>query len=99
MFKIEISTLNDAFDAYPAEEVARILRALADKLDRDPNLPGHVALHDVNGNRVGFATNWTAPRDESPEGWRVADTSTDDNDECRNCDGAGCRHCDRDASY
>ena len=55
MLRIEIGTDNAAFADHAPSEVARILRALADKLDHCHGLPAHAPLHDVNGNRVGFA--------------------------------------------
>ena len=57
MIKITINTDNDAFDDGDngASEVARILRALADRLAENGivALPCH--LRDINGNRVGYA--------------------------------------------
>ena len=61
MFRIEIQTDNAAFDDHAPSEVARILRALAIKLDHCHGLPAHCPLHDVNGNKVGFA------QEERPE--------------------------------
>ena len=61
MLRIEIGTDNAAFADHAPSEVARILRALADKLDHCHGLPAHAPLHDVNGNRVGFA------QEEPPE--------------------------------
>ena len=55
MFRIEIRTDNAAFADHATSEVARILRALADKLDLMHGLPAHCTLYDLNGNRVGFA--------------------------------------------
>ena len=81
MFRSGIETGNAAFADHAPSEVARILRALADKVEHCHGLPSYAPLHDANGNRVGFA------QEEADES------------ECRNCDGAGCRHCDRDASY
>jgi hypothetical protein len=64
MFKIEIETDNAAFADHAPSEVARILRALADKLDYCHRLPAHVPLHDLNGNKVGFAQEET----DEPDG-------------------------------
>ena len=55
MFKIEIETDKAAFADHAPSEVARILRALAGKLDYYPGLSARVLLYDVNGNKVGFA--------------------------------------------
>lgn len=57
MVKIEIATDNDAFgetDDERGAEVARILRALADRFAReaDPRAVPTI-LRDTNGNRVG----------------------------------------------
>jgi hypothetical protein len=63
---------NAAFEDAPSVEAARILRELADRLDggrrRDyssphPHFsPGHdQALHDINGNEVGFAVVKASP--------------------------------------
>jgi hypothetical protein len=50
MFKLEISTANDAFAESMHHEVARILREIADKVERGP--PSGTC-RDANGNRVG----------------------------------------------
>jgi hypothetical protein len=55
MFKIEIETDNAAFADHAPGEVARILRALADKLDFCHSLPSYAPLYDLNGNKAGFA--------------------------------------------
>jgi len=54
MFTLKINTDNAAFEDDPTAEVARILRALADRLvcaSPDESYP----LRDVNGNKVGEA--------------------------------------------
>jgi hypothetical protein len=53
--KIVINMENAAFEDKPAFEVARILRALAQRIDDAESLEGHVVL-DTNGNRVGAVT-------------------------------------------
>jgi hypothetical protein len=57
MFKLEIETVNAAFDDEPASEIARILRELAGKMEREgaPARGYSWTLWDVNGNRVGRA--------------------------------------------
>lgn len=53
-FLLEINTANAAFTDDPTAEVARILRALADRLtgaSPDEDYP----LRDLNGNHVGEA--------------------------------------------
>ena len=53
-FSLRITCDNAAFGGDPNAEVARILRALADRLEGaspDEDYP----LRDVNGNRVGRA--------------------------------------------
>jgi len=53
MFQINLNTDNDAFTD-PTREVARILRALADRLEGAS--PGEdYPLRDINGNKVGQA--------------------------------------------
>jgi len=53
MFKIQFSTENAAFEGGDLmSECARILREIADNLERGRESGG---VHDVNGNRVG---NW-----------------------------------------
>lgn len=51
-FTLEIACDNAAFEDDATEEIARILRELADDLDA-----GHstAVLRDANGNRVGLA--------------------------------------------
>ena len=51
---ITIKTSNAAFDDGPATEIARILRGLADRLERDGIPPN--TLFDANGNRCGAIT-------------------------------------------
>jgi len=56
--KLDISTDNAAFeDEYLRREVARILRALADKVASGAmNLGEPVNVRDINGNTVGTFT-------------------------------------------
>jgi len=53
---IEINMTNDAFVNFRDAETARILRNLATRIDGHPHFsPGHdYALHDINGNEVGY---------------------------------------------
>lgn len=51
-FKVHINCGNDAFATAPEEEVARILRKLADQIEQ--GFTG-CYLTDYNGNTVGFA--------------------------------------------
>lgn len=53
--KIEIETENAAFDGYPAAEIARILRAMADDFE-ERGEPGANAMRDINGNTVAKVT-------------------------------------------
>ena len=64
-FKLNLTCDNDAFEPTDAEcdgEVARILRELADRVERgELDLPVGMrvntkVLHDINGNDVGRAT-------------------------------------------
>lgn len=59
-YTVTIEMDNAAFEDAPGEEVARILRALADLEDGHPHFaPGHEqALLDANGNEVGTADVW-----------------------------------------
>lgn len=72
MFALKMETDNAAFDDGGAgAECARILRAVADRLEG-----GHEdgVLHDLNGNRVGV---WSL---ELPD-----DDDDDDEDGCQTC--------------
>lgn len=52
-FSCEIKSNNAAFTDAPGDELARILRALADRIESGAE--GHFVLRDVNGNKVGEA--------------------------------------------
>jgi len=52
MVRIEFSTDNAAFE-YPFEEIARILRQLADAAEHGI---GHRIIKDINGNTIGSYT-------------------------------------------
>ena len=59
MLKIRIKTDNQAFDQ-EGQEVARILRNLADKLEHlDELQESQLPLRDLNGNTVGYYQTWT----------------------------------------
>ena len=59
MLKIRIKTDNQAFDQ-EGQEVARILRDLADKLEHLNELQeSQLPLRDLNGNTVGYYQTWT----------------------------------------
>ena len=54
-FEVVFSTDNAAFVAFPDEEISRILREIADRIEvqgMGANEP--VRVRDINGNRVGF---------------------------------------------
>jgi len=55
---IKIDANNAAFEDDASQEVARILRDLAKRIEGHPHFgPGHdQALRDVNGNEVGYLT-------------------------------------------
>lgn len=56
MFTVTIDTDNEAFQGYdhgPGPEVARILRAIADKLEFRDGYDKHQTVFDANGNDVG----------------------------------------------
>jgi predicted deacylase len=50
MFTLHFETGNAAFEDAPETEIARILRAVADRIDAGEHL---AKIHDVNGNRIG----------------------------------------------
>lgn len=55
-FTLYVRTDNSAFDetTTPAHEVARILREIADTIEKDESIPWHfVTIRDINGNDVG----------------------------------------------
>jgi hypothetical protein len=56
-FRLQFATTNSAFEgAARPLEIARILRALADKIEAEGVEPNaHTLLHDCNGNGVGSA--------------------------------------------
>lgn len=58
MFKLEIETGNAAFDDGGAQhEIARILRDVADRVERAGAPPwGRGLCCDINGNKVGHFT-------------------------------------------
>ena len=59
MLKLKIETDNQAFDQ-EGQEVARILRGLADRLENLDKLQEcQLPLRDLNGNTVGYYQTWT----------------------------------------
>ena len=61
MLKVKINTENQAFDQ-EGQEVARILRDLADRLENLDKLQEcQLPLRDLNGNTVGYYQTWTQP--------------------------------------
>lgn len=58
MFTVTIKTDNDAFDGSRAkrEEIARILRNLAVRVEGSSEVFHACKLFDINGNTVGSAT-------------------------------------------
>ena len=60
MLKLKINTENAAFDQAEGQEVARILRGLADRLENLDKLQEcQLPLRDLNGNTVGYYQTWT----------------------------------------
>lgn len=51
MFTLQISTDGSAFEGFSGNEVARILRALAKKVESGEEVDG--SIFDLNGNRCG----------------------------------------------
>ena len=59
MLKLKINTENAAFDQ-EGQEVARILRDLADRLENLDKLQEcQLPLRDINGNTGGYYQTWT----------------------------------------
>ena len=59
MLKLKINSDNQAFDQ-EGQEVARILRGLADRLENLDKLQEcQQPLRDLNGNLVGYYKTWT----------------------------------------
>ena len=55
-FTLNIETVNAAFDNGSTEEIARILRQLAQRLENEGMEAGQeFVLRDANGNKVGSA--------------------------------------------
>lgn len=52
-FECDLESSNAAFTEAPGAELARILRALADRIESGAE--GHFVLRDANGNRAGAA--------------------------------------------
>ena len=62
MLKVKINTENQAFDQAEGQEVARILRDLADRLENLDKLQEcQLPLRDLNGNTVGYYQTWPQP--------------------------------------
>jgi hypothetical protein len=51
MFRVEIKTGNDAMQT--AEDLARALRDVADRIEQIDGYIGHGRIRDENGNTVG----------------------------------------------
>ena len=61
MLKLKINSDNQAFDL-EGQEVARILRGLADRLENLDKLQEcQLPLRDLNGNTVGYYQTWPQP--------------------------------------
>jgi len=59
MLKLKINSDNQAFDQ-EGQEIARILRGLADRLENLDKLQEcQLPLRDINGNTVGYYQTWT----------------------------------------
>ena len=64
MLKLKIETDNQAFDQ-EGQEVARILRGLADRLENLDKLQEcQQPLRDLNGNLVGYYKTWSDQDDQ-----------------------------------
>lgn len=67
-FRLSITCENAAFEDSPESEIARILRATADRLESGDDFDTHRNLSDLNGNVVGTAALKT--REEHDHGYR-----------------------------
>lgn len=73
MFRIEIETGNDAFQALPGAEIADMLEGLAARLRSDDRMGGVLSiqdggtLKDVNGGTCGSWQYFDDNDNESPE--------------------------------
>ena len=64
MLKLKLETDNQAFDQ-EGQEVARILRLLADRLENLDKLQEcQLPLRDVNGHNVGYYQTWSDQDDQ-----------------------------------
>lgn len=52
-FTVKIDTENAAFDPDPTPELARLLRAIADRIETGDDYGHFLTIYDVNGNDVG----------------------------------------------
>jgi hypothetical protein len=52
-FNLFIDTENDAFKPDPSPELARILRAIADRIESGEFYGHYLTIRDTNGNDVG----------------------------------------------
>ena len=59
MFTLEIETTGSAFEGFSGHEVARILRALAKKVESGEEVDG--GIFDINGNKCG---EWSLEAEE-----------------------------------
>ena len=61
MLKLKINSDNQAFDQAEGQEVARILRGLADQVEHLEKLQEcQLPLRALNGNTIGYYQTWTA---------------------------------------
>ena len=64
MFRIKLDTDNQAFHQ-EGQEVARILRGLADQVEHLDKLQEcRLPLRDLNGNTVGYCKTWSDQGDQ-----------------------------------
>jgi hypothetical protein len=64
MLKLKLDTDNQAFDQ-EGQEVARILRGLADQVEHLNKLQEcQLPLRDLNGNTVGYCKTWSDQDDQ-----------------------------------
>ena len=53
VFKLQLTTDNDAFYPDANEEIVRILRAVAERIENGDTFDTFRNIHDINGNIVG----------------------------------------------
>lgn len=53
MFQLKFDTENEAFDGHKNQEIARILRDIAKRVEQGECFDHFITVFDINGNDVG----------------------------------------------